>query len=272
MQYDSNSIKLFPSETGIYSIEFLDAKNGKIYVGSAGATVGHKSQIGFRVRWRGHLKLLRKLKHHSIKLQRAYNKYGEERLRFKVLEFCDPKDCIDRENFYIRHHDSCKNGYNMQPNAQSSIGRKQQKSSLKKLSDTMKARREVFSEKCISLYLELESVELVAEQMPFSRATVLTILKENNIPRIKSIKTIRKKVFCYMPNGDFVGEFLGITECAKALNIKYSSNISCAAKGYLNKSCNGYVFSYTPLSKDEAAKKYQTPPMQTQNKQKNKNS
>jgi group I intron endonuclease len=65
----------FPlKESGVYKIE--SKINGKIYIGSA---------VCFASRWLSHKHDLRKNKHHSLKLQRHYNKYGEDDLIFAIV-------------------------------------------------------------------------------------------------------------------------------------------------------------------------------------------
>lgn len=59
---------------GIYSIKCLATNN--IYIGST---------VNIQERWRQHLTALRKGKHHSVYLQRSYNKYGEDNLQFTLL-------------------------------------------------------------------------------------------------------------------------------------------------------------------------------------------
>lgn len=39
--------------------------------------------------------------HHSIKLQRHFNKYGEEDLEYTILETCTEENVLDREQYYI---------------------------------------------------------------------------------------------------------------------------------------------------------------------------
>ena len=79
--------------TGVYQIRNL--KNGKLYIGSA-AQVG-----GFHGRWKDHRSQLKRNCHHSIKLQRAWNKYGEASFIFEILEECEPELCIEREQYYL---------------------------------------------------------------------------------------------------------------------------------------------------------------------------
>ena len=64
-----------PRKSGIYQIRNL--VNGKVYVGSA---------VNLQHRRREHRSDLRNGNHHSIKLQRAYNKYGESSFAFEILE------------------------------------------------------------------------------------------------------------------------------------------------------------------------------------------
>lgn len=59
---------------GIYAI--VNLVNNKQYIGST---------ENLRFRFNAHKRLLREQKHHSYKLQRAYNKYGEGCFEFRRL-------------------------------------------------------------------------------------------------------------------------------------------------------------------------------------------
>jgi Straboviridae intron-associated endonuclease 1 len=115
------------SDPGVYCIR--NRVTGKVYVGSA-------SQVG--IRFRTHVFHLRRGKHHSIKLQRSWNKHGEGVFEFVRLEKCDKKDLITREQFYIESYNSFRNGYNCQPNATSS-GRESSAETRAKIRDIVKA-------------------------------------------------------------------------------------------------------------------------------------
>lgn len=67
----------------VYAIE--NTVNGGRYIGS---TINHKS------RWSVHRSTLRKGKHHSFILQKAWDKYGEAAFEFKVLLICAAEDRI----------------------------------------------------------------------------------------------------------------------------------------------------------------------------------
>ena len=77
--------------SGIYQIQ-SKTKRERIYIGSA---------VNLYHRWICHLHDLRKNTHHSKKLQRHYNKYGEPDLLFEILLCCEKEDLIKQEQFFI---------------------------------------------------------------------------------------------------------------------------------------------------------------------------
>lgn len=97
---DLNSCK--KKVSGIYSIECT--VNKKHYVGSSNNIIKRLSR---------HKSDLEKLKHHSIKLQRAYNKYGKENFIFHLVETCKESELLERENYWIKYLNSVNNGYNI---------------------------------------------------------------------------------------------------------------------------------------------------------------
>lgn len=70
--------------------------------------VGHTTNEA-EFRWAAHMALLRVGKHHSRYLQHAWNKYGPGAFVFEIIEICDDKDKLVREQFYIDTLDSCYN-------------------------------------------------------------------------------------------------------------------------------------------------------------------
>jgi group I intron endonuclease len=108
--------------TGIYKIENI--KNHKCYYGSAVDVVR---------RWRGHKSDLSNNIHHSLHLQRAWLKYGEESFVWQVIEECSEEKLIEREQFWLdtvrtRNQDQIlgeidkKLSYNVCPIANSVLG------------------------------------------------------------------------------------------------------------------------------------------------------
>jgi group I intron endonuclease len=88
--------------TGVY--EIVNKVNGKRYIGSAAQYEDEfKAKLGFYVRWYLHVAHLQGegSNHHCQHFQRAWNKYGHENFEFRILEFCEPDDCIEREQYYL---------------------------------------------------------------------------------------------------------------------------------------------------------------------------
>lgn len=88
-------------KSGIYVIQNLITN--KVYVGSSKNLDRRKCD---------HFRMLKDNKHHSIRLQRSYNKHGEDNFKFKVIEKCEENKLLEREIYNIDKYDSYKNGYN----------------------------------------------------------------------------------------------------------------------------------------------------------------
>lgn len=91
---------------GIYCIENI--VNNKKYIGSS---------IDIRSRWKHHINALNRNTHHSILLNRAWNKYKEDSFKFYILEECLKNELIIKEQYYIDLFNSANKefGYNIQP-------------------------------------------------------------------------------------------------------------------------------------------------------------
>lgn len=112
------------AHSGIYAIR--NNTNGKIYVGSA---------VDLKRRFKEHKTMLNAGKHHSEKLQRAWNKYGADAFDFDVIEQIEDKTwLILLEQFWITELRSVERGYNVCPNAGSILGVKRGQETLSKMS------------------------------------------------------------------------------------------------------------------------------------------
>ena len=132
--------------SGIYIIRNL--VTNKVYVGST---------KHFDKRWNlEHLKDLRLNKHYNCKLQRSFNKHGEENFSFEIIEELEydannpecRKCFVETENYYMELLDSKKNGYNI---AEASFGdvlswHPNKEKILEKRSNTIKERNKNLSE------------------------------------------------------------------------------------------------------------------------------
>lgn len=116
--------------TGVY--EIFNFRSGKRYVGSSSWCVQR--------RWDGHRNQLRRGVHHSILLQRAWNKYGEYEFEFNILLKCSPETCIENEQKFINELNACSPlfGYNIRPVAGSPRGLKLSETSRNKISESLK--------------------------------------------------------------------------------------------------------------------------------------
>lgn len=79
---------------GVYAI--LNTANHFVYIGSTTNPRG-----GIKERISRHLRELKKSVHHSIILQKHFDKYGEEAFEVHVLETCLPREARDLEQFWI---------------------------------------------------------------------------------------------------------------------------------------------------------------------------
>ena len=117
-------------KSGIYKIENL--KTNKVYIGSA---------VNVTKRFRCHISTLRSGKHRNDKLQKSFNKHGDDCFEFKVLIECEVKDLLMYEQKLIDLYDAVTNGYNICPTAGSFIGRKHSEETKAKMRKAWEARR-----------------------------------------------------------------------------------------------------------------------------------
>jgi group I intron endonuclease len=112
------------SKSGIYQIRNLI--NGKRYIGSS---------INLEERWNRHKSLLLINQHHSIKFQRAWNKYGEQNFIFEIIEEVRDKQLLlEREQYWMDFFQSYKNGYNICIKAGNCLGIKRSCKTKNKIS------------------------------------------------------------------------------------------------------------------------------------------
>lgn len=81
---------MYKQIVGVYQIQSI-IKPFRVYIGSG---------VNIHQRWSQHLQDLRADKHHSHKLQRHYNKYGESDLVFEIIEsgeYIDKNHLLSRE-------------------------------------------------------------------------------------------------------------------------------------------------------------------------------
>lgn len=104
------SLNVKKLNTGIYQI--VNIINGKRYIGSS---------INLAEREKQHFRMLNNGNHPNCFLQKTYNKYGEENLKFRVLLYCAENDLIFFEQRVIDSYDFIEL-YNLRKIADSNRG------------------------------------------------------------------------------------------------------------------------------------------------------
>ena len=105
---------------GVYSIRNIF--NDKMYIGSS---------VDTEERWKNHIRRLNNKTHSSIKLLRAWEKYGGANFEFKLIETCSINKLIEREQFWLDFYSSySEKGYNINLKANSCLGVKRRPFSL----------------------------------------------------------------------------------------------------------------------------------------------
>jgi len=117
--------------SGIYQIRNI--VTDKIYVGSA---------TNLNRRKREHFYYLKRNKHHSILLQRNYNKYGLDYFKFEVLAYCPREYLIKLEQWFL---DNSKPSLNINKTADSRLGSKLSKETKVLLSKLKKGSPSIIS-------------------------------------------------------------------------------------------------------------------------------
>lgn len=140
-------------ESGVYIIK--NTVNGKLYVGST---------KDFRKRLHAHRYALLRNKHHSKKLQNAWNKYGDKSFVFEKVLVCGVDDLLFYEQRIIDGFDTCKNGYNQLPKAGSREGAPHDAETIKKMKTFQRSFRKKYDWKgqnlCLSEIAELEGISV----------------------------------------------------------------------------------------------------------------
>jgi group I intron endonuclease len=121
-------------KTGVYVI--ANRIDGKKYVGSASASIVK--------RWNDHRRDLTNGRHHSVHLQRAWDKHGESAFSFQVLVFCDPKQCVALEQLWMNcfRASERKHGYNISPTAGSTRGKLHTEASIEKMRQAHRGKKQ----------------------------------------------------------------------------------------------------------------------------------
>jgi group I intron endonuclease len=182
-----------------YLYEIKNSVNGNCYIGST---------INAKQRWMHHRTMLRKGKHHSFILQKAWDKYGEENFKFNILLICDVKDRFDYENRFMKlqnynvlrtaHETAIRKQYKptqeaiekMRAGIKKSLASPEARERLRKARLGYKQTKEAIQKTAISKWKPVYCKEIevsflnqkyAAEYLGYARSTVTEALKRKGI-------------------------------------------------------------------------------------------
>lgn len=115
------------NKQGVYII--TNIINNKVYIGS--------TTQSFRRRYTQHFYQLQTKNHCNEYLQNSWMKYGNSSFIFDILELCNKKDCLLREQYWLDFYQSWnpEKGYNLLKNSNNSLGYKHKDETKKRMSD-----------------------------------------------------------------------------------------------------------------------------------------
>lgn len=184
--------------------------NSKCYVGS---TINPDKRRNEHFNW------LRKNKHHSAHLQRAFNKYGEENFEFLILEnVIESENIITREQYWI---DNSSSEYNVCPVAGNCAGRIVTEETRKKIS---------YYNSNLKTYSEETRLKISESKKGIKRDT-------SNW----NWKYVPLKVYEYNKDGEFIKEWNSVKEISKHYYIKLATiNNALHGEIYLSKTLTAF--------------------------------
>jgi group I intron endonuclease len=200
----------------------------RIYIGSA---------VNLNHRWLCHLSNLRNNKHHSIKLQRHFNKYGESDLQFSILLGCEKEDLLKTEQYFI---DSYNPYFNVCKTAGSQLGMKRSDSYKIKCRERMigkvsKTKGRHFNSPSNETRLKMSlSHKERYKEFPMTTKTKHKIglgnkdktLSEDHKKRLSNIKLVNPvnniKIEQYL-NNKLINTFISIGEACRVTKLSYTT-------------------------------------------------
>ena len=146
--------------SGIYIL--FNSKNKKIYIGQTGNL--HKRMLEHRAMLRGNY-------HSNLKLQYAWNKYGEKAFEFKILEYCSINQLDEREQHYLDIYIPKGICYNLSKDVTlNTRGQKLSPEHCKKLSEMQSNRTEEHQQNLIvARHNRLPASEITRQRMSDAR-------------------------------------------------------------------------------------------------------
>ena len=227
---DCTDTKIIKMKSGVY--EIINTKNNKKYIGSS---------KNVKERIINHKSLLKNNNHHSIHLQRAYNK-DKEYFKFNIIKYCE--NYIEEEQILL---DNLQPEYNIKKEAINGFYGEHSKDTIRKIK-LKKARIIAAFNKDGKIICNFLGIQDACKYFNIKRGVVHNCLKKKQynkngnlaflyrddyiagIKPTKFIKTFTKKpgikgitLFVYLLSGKFLKKYESIQEASKKLGISASN-------------------------------------------------
>jgi len=206
---------------GVYKI--TNKINGKMYIG--GSTNVESRRIDHFKPYR-----INKLKH--LPLYEAMIKFGRENFEFEILEEVTKEELGNKEEYYINKYNAVDDGYNVISTAH-----------VMHDEEFSKANADRLRERNLKNWQDPEYREHITNS---SREYQKTVPYEKRLNAIKGLNkytnSIKKKVYQYDKQGNFIAEFNGTREAERQTGVNAQS-ISKVALGQ-RKTAGGFVWKY----------------------------
>jgi len=166
---------------GVYEIEIA----GYRYYGSS---------INIYARKQNHIAKLRSGKHRNQRLQRCFDKYGEDAVAFKILVLCDEEYVLDEEQKYLDENIGNDNCLNFCKSASAPMaGIKFSDNHKKKMSESQVRNKYIFYYDCGKIE-SFDSLKLAGDRFGVTRAIVSRWFKRKNLGRKHGILQVNNVV------------------------------------------------------------------------------
>jgi group I intron endonuclease len=231
--------------SGIYKI--TNTVNGRFYIGSA---------VSFNRRWNVHRSQLVNRKHHSVLLQRAWNKYGSDAFKFEILEYVPKENLIEVEQRYIDELRPCdpRIGYNISDKASCvclpkeknpNYGKPMSDEQKQKISETLMGHS--ISVKTRNAISKACKGKCAGEKHPMYGLPVSQERRHAQSEKMKGRfaggrNPAARAVNQYDLRENFIEKFETLTDAAKSVNGDKANLVSCCKGKY--KQAYGYIWRY----------------------------
>lgn len=169
---------------GVYQI--VNKINNKVYIGGT---------LDLRERLSNHISELRNNHHHSIYLQRAFNKYGVNNFYFEILDICESNwdiiESIEQNYFNIHKENFVKNTYNILNISNRGFSKNHSEETIVKIVNSMKNIKKICWYKNKTFIKCFSRIGIAIKETHFSKTCIYEACKS------KRYVTKKGDCFCF---------------------------------------------------------------------------